>query len=398
VQVSPDAAYPADIDALVAAQPSALTQPQVDRLTEYVKSGKAALVLLDPMPAFDLSLAEQGDPMEGAPRASLRALLEALGVMWQPNRIAWDNYNPHPQLKSLPKEFVFVGKGFNAKEPISAGLQEVVLLYPGMLKARSDSGQNVVPLLETSGDSGVVRFEDVVQRSILGVSINEDLPHTPDNTKQALAVRVTGKANAIVVADVDLMGEQFFELRKRGIENLNFDNVTFILNAVDQLSGDTSFIALRKRRPKHRTLEAVEARTRDYESQRMQETQQAEASADMRLKEAQARLDRAVRDVEKRTDLDDQAKETMISNLQAVETRRLQVTRSNIDEEKQRQIEASRADMENSIRGIQNTIKLMAVALPPIPALAVFLLVSVRRLRRERIGVPDDRLVEERKS
>jgi ABC-2 type transport system permease protein len=336
--------------------------------------------------------------MEGAPRANLRALLEALGVMWQPNRIAWDNYNPHPQLKSLPKEFVFVGKGFNTKEAISAGLQEVVLLYPGVLKARSDSDQNVAPLIETSGDSGVVRFEDIVQRSVFGVSINEDLPHTPDNTRQALAVRVTGKANAIVVADVDLMGEQFFELRKRGVENLTFDNVTFILNAVDQLSGDTSFIALRKRRPKHRTLEAVEARTRDYEAQRMQETQQAEASADMRLKEAQARLDRAVRDVEKRTDLDDQAKETMISNLQAVETRRLQVTRSNIDEEKQRQIEASRADMENSIRGIQNTIKLMAVALPPIPALAVFLLVSVRRLRRERIGVPDDRLVEERKS
>jgi hypothetical protein len=49
--------------------------------------------------------------------------------------------------------------------------------------------------------------------------------------------------------------------------------------------------------------------------------------------------------------------------------------------------------MENSIRGIQNTIKLMAVALPPIPAFIVFLIVSVRRLRRERMGVPEDRLV-----
>jgi hypothetical protein len=39
--------------------------------------------------------------------------------------------------------------------------------------------------------------------------------------------------------------------------------------------------------------------------------------------------------------------------------------------------------MENSIRGIQNTIKLLAVALPPIPALLAFLLVSARRLARE---------------
>jgi hypothetical protein len=41
--------------------------------------------------------------------------------------------------------------------------------------------------------------------------------------------------------------------------------------------------------------------------------------------------------------------------------------------------------MENSIRGIQNAIKLLAVALPPVPALVVFVLVSLRRLRRERV-------------
>ena len=50
--------------------------------------------------------------------------------------------------------------------------------------------------------------------------------------------------------------------------------------------------------------------------------------------------------------------------------------------------------MEGSIRGIQNTIKILAVALPPIPAFALFVVVSVRRLRREKIGVSPDRLVE----
>jgi ABC-2 type transport system permease protein len=200
--------------------------------------------------------------------------------------------------------------------------------------------------------------------------------------------------NAIVIADADLMSEQFFDLRRRGIENLNFDNVTFLLNCVDQLAGDPSFIALRKRRPKQRTLEAVEARTRTYETQRLHESEQAEALADQRLKEAQARLDSSVRQVEGRGDLDEQTKEVMIANLKSAENRRLEVARANIDDEKQRQIEDSRAEMENSIRGIQNTIKLMAVALPPIPAFIVFLIVSVRRLRRERIGVPVDRLVD----
>jgi hypothetical protein len=52
--------------------------------------------------------------------------------------------------------------------------------------------------------------------------------------------------------------------------------------------------------------------------------------------------------------------------------------------------------MEGSIRGIQSTIKLLAVVLPPVPAFVVFLIVSARRLARERIGTPTDRLVEEK--
>lgn len=396
VQTPADTDYPEDLDMLIAAQPGTMTQPQVDRLTAYVKRGKPVLVLLDPLPAFDIKLAPQDVPdvsgmAAAAPAAwpNLAALLEALGVDWGPKRIAWAGYNPHPQLKSLPKEFVFVTKGFNQKEPVTAGLQEVVLLYPGELKPRS--GAPFIPLLETGTDAGTVRWESLIGRSLFGVEFNPNVPHRPDDSRHVLAARVN---RAIVVADIDMMGEQFFELRRRGIENLNFDNVTFLLNAVDELAGDRSFIALRKRRPKHRTLEAVEARTRVYEAQRHQESEQAEAVAEQRLKEAQARLDRAVREIEARRDIDEQTRQIMIANVQSVENRRLQVARANIDDEKQRQIENSRADMENSIRGIQNTIKLLAVALPPIPAFVVFLLVSAGRLRRERIGVPVDRLVE----
>ena len=404
VRVDPDSEYPANLDALVVALPSTLTQTQLDRLTAYVRQGRPVLVLLDPMPAFDLNLAPNEIPQAGmpassapaTPRADLRGLLEALGVIWQSNRIAWDNYNPHPQLKTLPKEFVFIGKeGFNPKDPVTAGLQEVVLLYPGVLRGRS--GVRFTPLVETTTESGTVRWEDLVQRTLFGVTINQNLRRHPGGARQVLAARVqrddaTAKINAIVVADVDLMGEQFFELRRRGLEQLQFDNVTFLLNAVDDLAGDPSFIALRKRRPKHRTLEAVEARTRIYEAQRLRQVQAAEALAEERLKEAQARLDRAVREIEQRTDLDEQTRRIMIANVQSVENRRLQVARANIEDEKQRQIENSRAEMENAVRRIQNTIKLLAVALPPAPALLLFVAVSIRKLRREKLGIPTDRL------
>ena len=405
-RVAPDSDYPDDVDALVAVQPTALPQPQLDRLAAYVRRGKPALLLLDPLPAFNLDLAPReivpdnplfASPPASSARSDVRGLLEALGLDWPTNRIAWDNYNPHPQLKSLPKEFVFVSKGFNQKEAASSGLQEVVMLYPGTLRPRGNG--EFVPLLQTGSESGTVRWENLVRRGLFGVSISDNLAHNPDKEPQTLAARVRGSGsqgtvNAIVIADADLIGEQFFELRRRGIEELTLDNVTFVLNVVDQLAGDPSFIALRKRRPKFRTLEAVEARTRTYDAKRREETRQAEATADQRLREAQARLDRAVAEIRMRTDIDDQTKQIMIANVESVENRRLSVARTNIEDEKQRQIENSRAEMENSIRGIQNTIKLLAVALPPIPAFVMFLLVSAWKLRRERIGAAPEQMLE----
>jgi ABC-2 type transport system permease protein len=381
-----------------------LTQPQADRLAAFVKSGKPALILLDPLPAFNINLSPQPGPDATAQPADLRGLLSSLSVDWQPKEIVWDTYNPHPQLRNIPPEVVFVGKGsqaampFQVKEDMTSGLQEVVLLYPGGLKAKNDSKTAFVPLLTTGKSSGTLQWDQLVQRTIFGTALAQGLPHEPSGVSHVLAARVTRKSandsvNAVVVADVDLIGEQFFDLRRRGVETLNFDNVTFILNAVDELAGDRSFIALRKRRPKHRTLEAVEARTRTYEEKQSEETRQAQANAERQLQQAQARLDAAVRQLRQRPDLDEQARQIAISNLEAAENRRLQVARANIEDERQRQIEAARANMESAIRGIESTIKLLAVTLPPIPAFLLFIIVSLNKIRRERTGIAPERLI-----
>ncbi|MGH9674926.1 MAG: Gldg family protein, partial [Bryobacteraceae bacterium] len=411
-QITPDAEYPADLDVLLVALPHTLAQPQLERLTSYVRAGKPALVFLDPLPAFNLNLSpaasqEPSNPLAGlmpqqppaAPPASdVRALLAALGVEWQRDRLVWDQYNPHPQLR-VPPEVVFVGQGsqsampFQTKEEMTSGLQEVVMLYPGAIRARNDGKTTFTPLLTTGKRSGALRWDQLVQRTMFGMGLVQGLPHNPSGEAYVLAAKISGAARAVVFADADMMGEEFFELRRRGIENLNFDNVTLILNAVDDLAGDRSFLALRKRRPRLRTLEAIERRTQVYEEKRAQETQQAQAIADRRLREAQARLDAAVAEVEARRDLDDQTRQIMISNLQTAENRRLQVARANIEDERQRQIENARATMEDSVRSIQGAIKLLAVTLPPIPAFVLFILVSVRKVTRERLRISSERLI-----
>ena len=67
-------------------------------------------------------------------------------------------------------------------------------------------------LLKTSPDSGLLRWDDLVQRSIFGVAMNPDAPHNPDEGNHVLAARIQGQGgagplNAIVIADADLMSE-----------------------------------------------------------------------------------------------------------------------------------------------------------------------------------------------
>jgi len=414
-QVAADQPYPQDLDALLVVLPNTLNQAEMPTLTDWVKAGKPTLLVVDSLPAFNIEYSPQQAPpspfQQGQPQrtpADITPLMEALGVDWQSDQIAWDKYNPHPRFNSLPEEVVFVGTGsgvdaFNVDEAISSGLQEVVFLYPGAVKkAEGDNVKtNFAALLKTGSDSGATSWFRLVQQSMFGTQLATNVPHEADEETHVLAARITSDdesqpANAVIIADSDMMGEQFFELRRQGIEDLSFDNVTFLLNAVDQLAGDESFIDLRKRRRQHRTLTTVEAQTKNYEEDRLAETRTAETEAEEKLKVAQERLDASVKGLEDRTDLDQQTKRIMIANQQRIENRRLTVARSNIEDEKERKLETARADMEGGIRRIQNTIKILAVALSPVPAFLLFLFVSIRRLRREQLGVAKDRLVEQR--
>ena len=196
----------------------------------------------------------------------------------------------------------------------------------------------------------------------------------------------TGDIDIIVVADLDFISEQFFQIREQAPGGLNFDNITFFLNAMDTLLGEDAFIDLRSRRARHRTLERVEAQTAEYIEQRTADEQQAEADAEEALTEAQQRLNDRVAELQARNDIDAQTRQIMVRNLEEVENRRLEVLSANIETEKDTRIQASRENMEAQIRRIQTSIKTFAILLPPVPVVMLGIAIFIRRKRREREG------------
>ena len=410
--VAPDAAIDAELDVLLVAQPSSLPQPQIDNLTAFVKQGGATLLLMDPFPVDNPQIAPEvpkqpaGGPFGGgAPpdqKGDLTELLKLVNVEWPTTQIVWNPYNPHPQLADMPPEVVFIGHdpyatdAFNPDQPATAGLQEVVSLFPGLLRAREGgAGPEFTPLLRTSDKGGIIEWSEAVEQGFMGVSgINPRRRHVASGQAYTIAARVKGapaadakpeepkadekkdetkadakpaEINVVAIADLDMVSEQFFEIRRRKIENLDFDNVTFVLNCVDVLAGDESFVTLRKKRPVHRTLTAIESQTGRFVQEFQRVSKLAEDAANDKLADAQKAFDKQVEQVRSRSELDERTKEIMLANLQEVAQRRLDVEKQKIEDEKLDRV-------------------------PPLPPLILGMLVLLGRLRRENLGANPRRL------
>ena len=436
-QIDADYPIPQDVDALMVPLPSSLQTDQMRNITDFVRSGKPALILVDPLPAVNPTLSPtewvgDGNPFtyppgtaRPGPRGNVRQWMLELGVNWEPTRILWDSYNPHPELAHLPADVVFLGLGneneatFDVDSAITSELQELVFPYPGFLQPVDDESVEFEPLLRSGAGSGTNGYFSVVRQSAFGPQMNPDPPRRQDEQDYILAARVrsaapppdgprseaaagggpetdggeapselapSGPIDIIVVADLDFISEQFFAIREQALGGLSFDNVTFFLNAMDMLVGDDSFVQLRSRRARHRTLERVEARTAEFVEQRTRDEQQAEEEAEGALKEAQGRLNNQVAELQSRTDIDAQTMQIMVRNLEEVESRRLEVLSTNIEAQKETKIQASREHMKSQISQIQTSIKTFAILLPPIPVLLVGVAVLIRRQRRAREG------------
>jgi ABC-2 type transport system permease protein len=438
--VSPDSPIEdGKYDVLMVVMPSSLTQPQMNNLVTYVKKGHPTLIFDDPLPwvfntGFGVTQAPRlpkpapgsqfgmmgGMRQPAPPKADdgkATSLLDALHIAWDNGRAVWDAFNPHPEFASVIQEFIFISPksgtrgAFNPASDITSGLQEMLAAFAGEVRPTSGSGSvKFEPLLRTSPQSGYMEWDEYTEQGFdfshgftPTARLREDRPHLldPHGGALVLAAHITAdtpenpyKLNVVFVTDIDLISDWFFYNRSRGETNLDFDNVTFVLNAVDVLAGDKTFLELRKRRPELRTLTGVERRTAAFVAERIRKTKEADDEAKVLLQKAQHQFDSKRAEIDKDPKMSPQEKDELIRRLKEGEERRLDVAKAGIDRQKQQEIDEIKNATERRIRETERQVMAMAVIVPPIPAIVLGLVVLLLRLGRERRYIAPERRVE----
>lgn len=433
VKVNPAKPITEQYDVLLAVQPSSLGPMELENFMAAIVSGQPTAIFEDPAPLFTPAVPATSAPRkspggmfmrpQNLPKGDIRKLWELLGVDFPINRIVWQDYNAYPGVASFTddKEYVFVDSNCTetpfGDNPISSGLQQVLCPFPGFIDKLNTSDMTFTPLIRTGEETGDMRYDELVQLTPRGPQLIKSRPRDISGKSYVLAARIQGETkfipqpasfagdkepkeatiDVVLVADIDLFSTPIFLLREQGdMPELNvffkFDNVPFVLNVLDELAGDERFIAIRKRRPAHRTLVRIDERTKESRTEVSEARKQfAEEYEELKKQEEQTMRDKLA-ELEQRKNIDPQQMLIELGMAKSDSTRKMEAKLAQKRRKMDREINNSEVNLNLEVKRVQDQYKLWAVLLPPIPPLLVALIVFFFRRAREREGVSRSRL------
>ena len=336
-RVSPDVQLiDADIDILLLVHPQNLSEQTLYAIDQFVLRGGRALVFVDPNADTQAQPGQDGVPVPRENQASdLAAMFNAWGVDYDPERVVADRafalmVNVGDATRPV-QHYGMVGvqrEGF-ANDLISNGLQVMNFSSVGALSKKEGATTNFEPLVQSSVDSMLMEgqfFKALTDPTIL---VDE---FTPSDVRYTIAARVSGNvrtafpdgpppaaaateqdadtaeepdaapvvlpahlsesigtANMVIVADTDMLGDRLW------VQIQNFlgqrvpqpfaSNGDFIMNALDNLAGNSELVTIRSRGRYARPFLAVIELQRDADDRLRQE--ETELLANLRQTEQQ---------------------------------------------------------------------------------------------------------------
>lgn len=296
-----------EIDVLMIVHPKNFKEPILYAIDQYLLSGGKAMIFLDPLAEGDTAQPAADNPNVLPDLDSdLDPLFEVWGINVIKEKIAGDsNAAMRVQARGAkgPEEVSYLpwlslGKeNFNQEDFSTNSLNVINMGTAGIIEKTEDSDINITPLIETTLQSmrlerDLILFqrdpkvmmdnfksEERKQTLIARVSgsVNSAFPEGKPNLSEDEHVeedknfRAEGEINLIISADTDILRDLFW-IREQTMFGMSIpqpiaDNGSFIINSIDNLSGNTDLISLRSRGVFARPFEKVEAIRREAEAQ-----------------------------------------------------------------------------------------------------------------------------------
>lgn len=336
---------PKDVDVLMLVQPEGLTAAALYAIDQYALGGGKVLAFVDPVTETQ---ARGGGGMmmpPGPPKLSdFDKILKAWGVGFDPTKVAADKTHARRVQfggrggMSVTQYVAWIGldkRNLDARDILSAGVDKINIATAGVLTKVDGATTTVSAVLQTSEDAMVIGAEKVAMmpdapgllrefksektKLMLAARISGEaksaFPEAPkaeapkpppadiakaDATKTeakkddvrapAVPHRATGKINAIVIADTDMLQDQFWvqvrDFMGQPMAVPHAHNSAFVVGALENLSGSDALISLRGRGVSDRPFTAVDA-IRTNAEQRFREKEQGLTT---KVKEVTAQL------------------------------------------------------------------------------------------------------------
>ncbi len=312
---------PSNIDILMLVHPKDLAESALFAIDQFILQGGRAIVFVDPFSEVEVPVSDPANPMSAmtaSRSSSLDLLFKSWGLEFVPNSLAADRdaatrVNARSGQRVQAMDYIvwlsLNENNFNQADFITSDLKVVNVATPGFIKKDEISNIEFTPLLSTGSKSmsvpvSSVQFgpnpaqllrdfipsgESMVIAARIRGKVKSAFPDgiEVDGDKQTGLLESANEINLVVVADTDLLEDkqwvnlQNFFGNRMAIPRANND--AFVINAVENLSGNNDLISLRGRgksaRPFQKVLDLqqeAESKYRDTEKLLQEKLQQAE--------------------------------------------------------------------------------------------------------------------------
>lgn len=416
-----------DIGLLWIVQPKSLPPSTLYAIDQYLLHGGKALIFVDPLAEADPASAPgmpQGMPPQGQ-SSNLETLFNAWGLQYSTEEVVADAalaLQVSSGMSGRPVRHLgllgITGQQLNSEAVVTADLESINVGTAGHVQAAEDSSLTFEPLITSTRNAATIstsrfsflpdpaalmnEFAPTGEEYVIAARLHGRLPSAfpdgpPENepgdatgsdaqtppeevapaadaaekTTQHLAEAVE-TANVIVVADVDVLSDRLWvQLQNffgQQVASPFADNGTFVINALENLTGSNDLIDVRSRASYSRPFTRVE-RLRVQAEARFQETQQ--------------RLQRELEETERRLAELQSAREDT-GDILMTEEQRNEIDRF-IDRraEIRQELRAVQRGLDRDIERLGTTLKVVNIGLVPL-LLTLFVLLAVWRRNRGR--------------